>query len=271
MSKKRVLIVDDDKEILLMLDFALKKLGPDYEIITAEGSVEALEVVQTSSPFDLVVTDYVMKEITGVDLARAVRRISPATPVILMTAYGTKRLRATTESLGFDGYLDKPFTVQKIRGIVEQMIHTPRPVASVPPPESIVPGKDVGEHLKALQNNANARCVLLLRSDGYPVKVVGETRSLKMSNISALIAANFMSAGDLADFLGNHKPFHSSFHEGGNYNVYTYDVNGDYLLSVVFDANRKPGVVWFYTRQTATVLSPLLASEEAEDTEEKGE
>ena len=263
MSKKRVLIVDDDKEILLMLDFALKKLGSDYDIITAEGSVEALEVVQNSAPFDLVVTDYVMKEITGVDLARAVRRISPATPVILMTAYGTKRLRATTESLGFDGYLDKPFTVQKIRGIVEQMIQTPHPTPE-PDSEPLFPSKDVGEHLKALQNNANARCILLLRSDGYPVKVVGETRSLKVPNISALIAANFMSAGDLSDYLGNQQAFRSSFHEGENYNVYTYDVNGEFLLSAVFDANRKPGVVWFYTKQTATVLAPLLIEEDKE-------
>jgi len=261
MSKKRVLIVDDDNEILLMLDFALKKLGPEYEIVTAEGSVEALEVVQKGPPFDLVVTDYVMKEITGVDLARAVRRLSPATPVILMTAYGTKRLRATTESLGFDGYLDKPFTVQKIRGIVEQMINTPRPV----PPESveeIAPPEGVEEHLKALQANAHARCVVLLRSTGYAARVVGESRGLNIPHISALIAANFMSATELSNLLGNQHAFHSNFLEGENYNVYAYDVNDAYLLAVVFDADRKPGVVWFYTKQTALVLAPLLAEEE---------
>jgi len=260
MSKKRVLIVDDDNEILLMLDFALKKLGPDYDIITAEGSVQALEVVQNGPPFDVVVTDYVMKEITGVDLARAVRRISPETPVILMTAYGTKRLRATTESLGFDGYLDKPFTVQKIRGIVEQMIHTPRPVPAEPV-EEIAPPEGVEEHLKALQANAHARCVLLLRSNGYPAQVVGESRGLNIPNISALVAANFMSAAELSTLLGNQQAFHSNFLEGENYNVYAYDVNDTFLLTVVFDADRKPGVVWFYTKQTAMVLSPLLTEE----------
>jgi len=261
MSKKRVLIVDDDNEILLMLDFALKKLGPEYEIVTAEGSVQALEVVQKGPPFDLVVTDYVMKEITGVDLARAVRRLSPATPVILMTAYGTKRLRATTESLGFDGYLDKPFTVQKIRGIVEQMINTPRPVAAEPVEET-APPEGVGEHLKALQANTHARCVLLLRSTGYAAQVVGESRGLNIPHISALIAANFMSATELSNLLGNQYAFHSNFLEGENYNVYAYDVDDAYLLAVVFDADRKPGVVWFYTKQTAMVLTPLLAEEE---------
>ncbi|MBN1219012.1 MAG: response regulator [Anaerolineae bacterium] len=263
---KRVLIVDDDKEILMMLQFALKKLGSEYEIITAEGSVEALEKIEYESPFDLVVTDYVMKEITGVDLARAVRRISPGTPVVLMTAYGTKRLRATTESLGFDGYLDKPFTVQKIRGIVTQMIKTGRSTRGTAPLESsVVVSDNVLDHLKALNVNANARCVLLLRSDGYPVHVVGEARNLRVANISALIAANFMAAGELANLLGNQREFKSSFLEGDGYNVYAYDVNGMYLLTVVFDANRKPGVVWFYTKQTAIVIAPLLTPEEKKD------
>jgi CheY-like chemotaxis protein len=256
---KRILIVDDDKEILLMLEYALKKLGSEYEILTAMGSVEALEIVESEGPFDLVVTDYVMKEITGVDLARAVRRMSPLTPVILMTAYGTKRLRATTESLGFDGYLDKPFTVQKIRGIVKHTLETPRTPPKTGPLPAEAPSKDIREHLTALQVNANARYVLLLRSDGYPVHVVGPTANLRISNISALIAANFMSAGELANLLGNQKVFKSSFHEGDDYNVYTYDVNDAFLLAVVFDADRKPGVIWFYTKQTAAALLPLLA------------
>jgi CheY-like chemotaxis protein/predicted regulator of Ras-like GTPase activity (Roadblock/LC7/MglB family) len=260
---KRVLIVDDDKEILLMLDFALKKLGPDYEIMTAMGSVEALHKVEKEGPFDLVVTDYVMKEITGVDLARAVRHISPGTPVVLMTAYGTRRLRDTTEILGFDGYLDKPFTVQKIRGIVKHLIESTRAQAGVLRPAEVpVASKDIQGHLKALQANTNARCVLLLRSDGYPVHVVGQTSNLRVPNISALIAANFMSAGELANLLGNQRVFKSSFHEGDDYNVYAYNVNGAFLLAVVFDAKRKPGVVWFYTKQTAAALSPLLRPSE---------
>jgi CheY-like chemotaxis protein len=256
---KRILIVDDDKEILLMLDFALKKLGPDYEIVTAKGSVEALNKIEQEKRFDLVVTDYVMKEITGVDLARAVRRISPGTPVVLMTAYGTKRLRATTETLGFDGYLDKPFTVQKIRGIIKHTIESVRPDPGAPSPDVPAVGQDIRDHLRALQANTSARCVLLLRSDGYPVHVVGQSSNLPVPNISALIAANFMSAGELANLLGNQQVFKSSFHEGDDYNVYTYNVNSAFLLAVVFDANRKPGVIWFYTKQTAVVLTPLLS------------
>jgi predicted regulator of Ras-like GTPase activity (Roadblock/LC7/MglB family) len=128
-----------------------------------------------------------------------------------------------------------------------------------------VAGTDIQGHLKVLQANTNARCVLLLRSDGYPVHVVGQTSNLPVPNISALIAANFMSAGELANLLGNQRVFKSSFHEGEDYNVYAYEVNSVFLLAVVFDANRKPGVVWFYTKQTAVTLAPLLKEEAKHD------
>ena len=105
MKEKRVLIVDDDKSILRMLDFGLRKLGPDYQIITADDIFTAMEHIE-STWFDLIIIDYMMPVMTGVDLARAVRRISPDTQIVLMTAYGTSKLRHTTDSLRFDRLLE---------------------------------------------------------------------------------------------------------------------------------------------------------------------
>lgn len=253
---KRILIVDDDKEILLMLQFSLKKLGPLYEIFTAQGSVEALEKIEQMS-FDLIVTDYMMKNMTGVDLARAARSISPNTPVVLMSAYGSKRLRATTHFLGIEGYLDKPFDVNKIRELVKNATYsgeeTPREKSF---PQALM--QKIRENLQGLQVSASARCVLLLTVEGYPAQVVGQTDNLRISNIGAVIAANFMGTTELANLLGNRSIFRSSFHAGDDYNIYVYDVNSSFLLAVVFDARRKPGVIWFYTHQAAKTLAPLL-------------
>ena len=113
MDEKRILIVDDDQTMLYMLEHSLSRLGADYEIITVMDSTEALEQIQQQS-FDLVVADYMMPKITGVDLATAINKISPDTQVVLMTAYGTSRLRDTTKIVGIDGYLDKPFTIDEI-------------------------------------------------------------------------------------------------------------------------------------------------------------
>lgn len=255
---KRILIVDDDKEILVMLDYGLRKLGASYEVVTALGSVEALEKIE-AKPFDLIVTDYMMKDMTGVDLARAARSLTPGTQVILMSAYGSKRLRATTKYLGFDGYLDKPFDVVTMREIIKNALGEPEPVVEKPVSEkAAVILQKIQTILQGLLASANARCVLLLTAAGYPAQVAGQTNGLNISNISAVIAANFMSTTELANLLGNRAIFTSSFHAGEDYNLYVHDVNGAFLLAVVFDAQRKPGVIWFYTKQAASALAPLL-------------
>ncbi len=269
MSKKRILIVDDDKSILRMLEFGLKKLGSDYQFYTAKDIYSAMEYVE-SQWFDLVITDYMMPGITGVDLARAVRRISPDTQVVLMTAYGSSELRSTTDNLGIDGFLNKPFTMEQIRDVVlhasnrtdEQPVEPPPPpsVPDTPVANLLISSEDttsVSDCLQKLQVDAGARGVLLVSEEGNPVQIVGQIDNEKADYICALIAANFYSPAELSNLLNNQKPFKASFYEGDSYNLYVCNVNEKFLLAVVFDVKLRPGVVWFYTKQTATVLAPV--------------
>ncbi len=242
----------------MMLDYGFQKLGADYEVVTARGSLEALQLIE-QQPFDLVVTDYMMKGMTGVDLARAARRIAPDTQVVLISAYGNKSLEATSKSLGFEGYLDKPFEVPKLRRIVRNILgDDAEKTTSAPSPASEKVSADIRRHLQSLQVSVSARCILLLSSEGHPIEVIGQIEGLRISNISGIIAANFMGTTELAHLLGNSSIFRSSFHVGDDYNLYVYDVNAAFLLAVVFDAKRKPGVVWFYTKQAAIAIQPLL-------------
>jgi len=268
MSKKRVLIVDDDKSILRMLEFGLKKLGSDYEFVTAKDIYIAMEQIENNW-FDLVITDYMMPGMTGVDLARAVRSISPDTQVVLMTAYGSTELRSTTDNLGIDGFLNKPFTMEQIREVVLRVANSrqPQPEPQVPtvadasaPPLEIPPDdeKSVDDYLQKLHMDAGTHGVILISSEGQPVQVAGQIDSNKTEYICALVAANFYSPVELSKLLDNQKAFKACFYEGDSYNLYVCNVNQKYLLAVVFDVRLRPGVVWFYTKQTATTLAPLL-------------
>jgi CheY-like chemotaxis protein/predicted regulator of Ras-like GTPase activity (Roadblock/LC7/MglB family) len=257
MGNKRVLIVDNDKDISRMLEHTLKMLGPEYEIVTAMDSVTAISLIE-QEPFDLVLTDYMMPVMTGVDLALAVRRLAPETQVILMTAYGTTGLRHTSKFLGLDGYLDKPFRLEQIQEIVKQAVAQTRPQEKPPRPDKPL-AQAIYEQLHTLQNNAGVRCVLLITADGRPVRVVGQTDGFEVSSVSALVAANFLAAAELAKLLGNQTIFKSSYHEGTNYNIYAHDVKGKLLLALVFDAKLKPGSVWFYTKHAATALAELMS------------
>ncbi len=258
MGSKRILIVDDDQTMLYMLEHSLTRLGPDYEIITVMDSTEALEQVEQQL-FDLVVADYMMPKITGVDLATAIHKVSPDTQVVLMTAYGTSRLRDTTKFVGIDGYLDKPFTIDEIHEVIRNAVELVQQGENFSTPaDNLPPDKAIRGHLEVLLVNTSARAVLLLRGAGDSTQVVGQITGSEVASIGKFVAKNYQAAAELADALGSRTIFKSSYHEGSEFNLYAYDVNSQFLLAVIFESGHKPGVVWFYAKQTAAVLAELL-------------
>jgi len=254
----RILIVDDEPNVAMMVAASLEKMGSSYVTEIAYNSDEALEKLRQAN-YQLVITDYNMPGLNGLDLSQAARHISPNTQVVLMTAYGTNRLRQATDNVKLDGYIDKPFSVEQIREIVKRAIGDTQAKPHLPGPGKQLVNESVQKKLNSLQAHTRARCVLLISSSGFPVCVIGDAKDLDTASISALVAANFLASIELANLLGSHTSmFKSSYHEGNDYNIYSYDVNGELLLAVIFGAESKPGLVWFYTKQTALELEPSL-------------
>ena len=260
---KRVLIVDDDPQVLTTLVYSLEELGSDYVVETARSGEEALTKIQQTT-YELVLTDYKMSGMTGLELSKAIRQIAPSTEVILMTGHATREMRETSETLNVAALIDKPFSMDQVGGMVRDIIERTRGEDPYRSGERSV-SQPVLTSLKKLQADIGARCVLLLSSGGYPVEVAGQTGELDITSLGALIAANFMAAVELANLLGDGSVFKSSYHEGPDYNFYSYDVNGNLLLTVIFGAETKPGMVWFYTKKTAIELVPLCMEEEQID------
>ncbi|MCL4301891.1 MAG: response regulator [Anaerolineae bacterium] len=261
MSKKHVLIVDDAKDILFLLMHSVKRLGPEYEVTTAHDGATALELIQKQK-FDLIITDYMMPGMTGVDLAQVVRKVSPETQVVLMTAHDTRGMRNTVETLHLGGYLGKPFTVPEIMEVVQRAITQTHQAVETPHPDAagLSLNRAVDERLEVLRSKTGAHFVLLVSASGHPLRVVGETNRAKTSRLAAFVAANFLAVTELASLLGdNESIFKSSYYEGSKYNIYAYDINGEFLLAVVFGTQGKPGTVWFYTKQAGVELAELLA------------
>jgi predicted regulator of Ras-like GTPase activity (Roadblock/LC7/MglB family) len=182
-----------------------------------------------------------------------------------MTAYGTSELQETINRLELAAYVDKPFTMAQIRDVVRGVVER----ASREDPYRSGKRKVSDAFSKALvdlQTNTNARCVMLISSGGYPVDTAGHTEGLDLVSIAALTAGNFMASAELAKLLGTGSVFKSSYQEGPEYNIYSYDVNGDLLIAVIFGAESRPGVVWLYTKRTAAELAEL-AEEEGEMTQ----
>jgi CheY-like chemotaxis protein len=80
-----ILLVDDDPLIATSTHYLLEDLG--LEVIETDSGAAALEILRNGQPIDLLLTDYVMPKMTGVELAEAARALRPGLPVILATGY----------------------------------------------------------------------------------------------------------------------------------------------------------------------------------------
>lgn len=110
-----VLIVDDEKLIRLLLSRALKKEG--ISVVDAGCGIEALEKIRKRE-FDLVILDLRLGDISGIDILKDLKKRSPQTKVIVVTAYGSEEIQKELEEHGVNGFYEKPFdTIDMIEGI----------------------------------------------------------------------------------------------------------------------------------------------------------
>lgn len=259
MESKRILVVDDDPDMLFLVAHGIKSLSPNYQVNTAPSAMTALEQVQKHR-FDLIVADYMMPEMTGLDLVSKVRQFSPNTQFVIMTAHhDTNRIREVVDKLDIGGFIGKPFILPELLDVIQQVANkTGRPSGPDHQSDSL-PKEKIVDFLGELRRQTGARNVLLVNTDGNPLHVVGENDPAKISRLAAFVSSNFTAITELGTLFGDSDAsFKSSYYEGNSYNIYVYNLDGDYFLSVIFGTDVKPGSVWFYTKQMAATLNKLL-------------
>jgi len=120
----RILVVDDEVNLALMLKDGLNKL-PNCEVAMATSSEQALQLF-AEQPFDLLITDYKMPGLDGLALATRIRRLYPLTAIVMMTAYGNDDLRARATRVNIRHFLDKPVQLTDIRLAVLEALSQPK-------------------------------------------------------------------------------------------------------------------------------------------------
>ncbi|HEY5217461.1 MAG TPA: response regulator [Pseudolabrys sp.] len=118
----KVLIVDDQNSVRQMTRMTLEAIGFRH-IHEAENGVKAMETASLQ-PLDLIISDYNMPEMDGLELLRAVRGhpVVRKVPFILLTGRGDKELVVKAAQAGVNNYLVKPFTADILRGKIEQVV-----------------------------------------------------------------------------------------------------------------------------------------------------
>jgi len=120
---EKILIVDDDEGLIHFLRRFFAKEG--YDVRDCGNGQAALDLI-AGEPFDLILLDYKMPGLNGLDTLREVRRSQVKTPVIIMTAYGTTDTAIEAMKLGAYDYLPKPFDRQELQRIAADALEVNR-------------------------------------------------------------------------------------------------------------------------------------------------
>lgn len=121
MGPKTILVADDESHILNVVSLKLRNAG--FRVVTANDGREAFELALQETP-DLVITDYHMPEMSGLELCRKLKQ-EPATssiPAIMLTARGYSLEPGDTERSGILCMLSKPFSPRQLLATVNDVL-----------------------------------------------------------------------------------------------------------------------------------------------------
>jgi DNA-binding NtrC family response regulator len=120
----RVLVVEDEKSMRDLLSLMLRKEG--YAVEAADSGMQAVSRIAKDPVYDLVISDVSMPGMTGLELLRHVRKASPESSVILMTAYGSKETAIEALNEGAAYYVEKPFDLDEMKVVARRTIDQKR-------------------------------------------------------------------------------------------------------------------------------------------------
>lgn len=130
--RKKILVVEDDADLVELLCFHLRKAG--FSVGTAPDGIEGLKKTRSLSP-DLILLDLMLPELDGFAFCEILRR-DPATasvPIVILTAVSSQLARFTGLESGATDYITKPFSPKHLLERVQQLLRLRSPKASAAP------------------------------------------------------------------------------------------------------------------------------------------
>jgi two-component system, response regulator, stage 0 sporulation protein F len=112
-----IVLVDDEPDVAIILHRILHSFVPGLEIVAVHGAASALAQLELR-PVPLVITDFNMPGMNGLELTQRIKEGWPGTKVILVTAYATQKMEREAREAQVDYYLAKPFAIERLEQLV---------------------------------------------------------------------------------------------------------------------------------------------------------
>jgi PAS domain S-box-containing protein len=174
LAKSHVLLVDDDDLALKSMQLVLKQLG---HRVTACGSAhEALScLIQSPDAFDVLLSDFTMPRMSGLELAKKVHASHPTLPILLITGDAGKIDEAAAKNAGVAGFVDKPAGSQELRSALLQVVKLEAA------PAIVQPAVKAKRHVLVIDDNELVRGSLLslLKTIGFASRAAANLAEAK--------------------------------------------------------------------------------------------
>ena len=126
MSQGRILAIDDEKNIRLLIDNEFSLEG--FEVVTAASGEEGMALFE-SSKFDVVLLDIKLPKLNGIEILKRMKQLSQATQIIMITGYGDIGSAVEAIKLGARDYVTKPFKLDELLKLVRLSIQRKQPAS----------------------------------------------------------------------------------------------------------------------------------------------
>src|SRR5512135_411436 len=213
MAAYRVLVVDDNHEVRRMVTASIKTLGAEIDVLDVPSAEEAL-FISASLPLDLVVLDFRLPGMSGIEMVGRLRKRRPEAKIILVTGVEDATIRRQVTEAGAEAFFFKPIEIGEFLEAVKRCLWAEQPM-SVPHPVTLEADATplssdvtltstavttdtsqatsqgfmptIDERLSSLRQQLRAVCVLLVDDAGKVVEVAGNP-SLITSNTAVFSA-----------------------------------------------------------------------------------
>jgi CheY-like chemotaxis protein len=235
MSTHRILIVEDQREVSRLLRSALETLEYDLQVVEIPSGEEAI-LDSSRNKVDLLVSDFRLPGMTGIELMHKVQKFQPEAKIILVTGQQDPRIRKEIAEAGANAFFLKPIPMADFLDAVERHLNL---VETILPPEPIAPQEpevhyNLPDLLAGLRQELAAVSVLILNDSGRILARAGglPDNDDEIALISSLLS--IQSAGQkVSRLIGQKTPSNWHVFDGGKYDLVFAPVGSTHAMLVI--------------------------------------
>lgn len=253
MTHIKILIIEDEENLADALAMGLRFHSQEkFQVIIAHSGAEAAHLLaQQTEPFNIVISDLRLPDISGLALLARVRQMSSRTRTILITAFNSAQI-ASQAAPYTDAYLPKPFRLQDLLSLVQDVV---REITDDENSTAILV-EDEYPHIAAclhrLRQDITAPYAMLIDNNGHVMVDSGEPGQINKAILNALLCNSMAAASEVATAFNEPKSFDLHYYDGENSEIYCRKINESLFLALIVDLHRtqaRMGTVWHSLKQ----------------------